>query len=649
MPAHAESSKPQSTVPGGATRQGAGTGGDASSLLARLSYHLENSPVIVTEWDKDFVLKYWSQQAEEVFGWRAEEVLGKGPWEFGFVPPEDREKVADVNYRMVSAAESRSVSFNRNYDKQGNIHYCEWYNSALLDEKGELASIFSITLDVTDRVRAEQQLRAREQFLSLAYNAAQLWFWEIDVRTGELCYPDAGERSYAPPYAQATLTLDEWIQRLHPDDHQRVRDAIRRALIEGGDYDNQFRIDWSDGTYHWVYNRGSVIRDATGHPLRMVGVGMDITARKHAEEELRESRERMRLAAEAARLCAWDYDLHQGRIRWSGDFEAIYGHAEPDAGCLEDLLLLVHPDDQERLQRQLRSELASTEPTHRMEFRVCWADGSVHWLLAFGRYIFDSEGRARHLLGVTMDITDRKRSEEALRVNDRLIATGRMAASLAHEINNPLTSVTNLLYLLGLQPLDEVSRGYLQMASSEAARVANITRNILGLYRESPTAVDLDLCELLDNVLVLFRNMFESKGLRVIARYRERGMVHGYPGELRQLFANLVGNALDAMPERGILTVHVSRCGGRLRVTLADTGGGIAPEYLAKVWEPFFTTKGEKGTGLGLWISRQIVNKHGGEIRVRSRTTPGQSGTAFCVLLPLLEPAVNGPRKAMAG
>jgi PAS domain S-box-containing protein len=239
------------------------------------------------------------------------------------------------------------------------------------------------------------------------------------------------------------------------------------------------------------------------------------------------------------------------------------------------------------------------------------------------------------------DITDRLKHEATLRQTERLAATGLMAASIAHEINNPLEAMTNLLYLLTHDTsLSASAAQFARQASEELQRVAEITTHMLRFYRQSASPVDVDLEEILESVLVLFHGRLRKVGLSVEKRYRTTRCLQGFAGELRQIFANLIGNAIDASPRGCRLMLRVREAHdpvtGRegVRITIADTGKGMSRAVRAKLFEPFFTTKGATGTGLGLWVSRELVQKHGGTVRVRSREGEPLRGTVFSVFFP---------------
>ncbi len=234
-----------------------------------------------------------------------------------------------------------------------------------------------------------------------------------------------------------------------------------------------------------------------------------------------------------------------------------------------------------------------------------------------------------------------KRAQEALVASEKLAVVGRLAATIAHEINNPLAAVTNLLFLIeSHEGLDETARNYAAMAQAEIARVIEISRQTLSFYRESPAPVPVHISETLHGVLSLHERKLKSEQIKVEVCVDHSARIHAYPGEMRQIFINLIGNAIEALRKGGKIRIHVAAAhdwetkAEGVRVVIADNGSGIAPEHRRSIFEPFYTTKGEKGTGLGLWVTAGIIRKHHGSIHMRSRTTPGQSGTVFSIFLP---------------
>lgn len=245
---------------------------------------------------------------------------------------------------------------------------------------------------------------------------------------------------------------------------------------------------------------------------------------------------------------------------------------------------------------------------------------------------------------IVLDASDRKRSEEALRRTEKLAATGRLAASIAHEINNPLEAITNLLFLLrNFCQLEDPALNYVAMAEHEAQRIAEITQQTLRFYRQSTLPTRAKMSELLNSVLGLYQNRLNTLNIQVEREYDPEMDLFCFAGELRQVFANLVGNAIDATSSGGRLRVRARRSRSwqapaqtGVRFTLADTGAGMEPAVRERIFEAFFTTKEVTGTGLGLWVSHEIIVKHRGLVHVRSRTAAQgkNSGTVFQIFIP---------------
>jgi signal transduction histidine kinase len=265
----------------------------------------------------------------------------------------------------------------------------------------------------------------------------------------------------------------------------------------------------------------------------------------------------------------------------------------------------------------------------------------VQWTICRGAPMRSDAGELIGYAGTIEDVTERKLAEMTLRKTEKLAAMGRLAGAIAHEINNPLEALSNLFFLLQQHPsLDDTAREYANLADQQLARIATITKQSLSFYRESNKATTISVAEIVGEVLDFYRELAHRQNIAVERRFETDGMIIAHAGELRQVFANVVGNALQAMPTGGRLRIHIfpavqHESGMRtgLRVNVIDTGAGIAPEIGARLFEPFFTTKAEKGTGLGLWVSRGIVEKYEGTIRFRSTRRP-KSSTCFSVFLP---------------
>lgn len=242
--------------------------------------------------------------------------------------------------------------------------------------------------------------------------------------------------------------------------------------------------------------------------------------------------------------------------------------------------------------------------------------------------------------GFIRDISDRQKIHATLLQSEKLAAVGRLASSIAHEINNPLESVTNLLFLARSSTDAAKIKDFLELADQELRRVSVIANQTLQLHKHSPTPVPVIVDELIDGSLALYRGKLLNLDLSIERRKRAHRAANCVAGEIRQVLNNLIGNAIDATPRGGRILARsrdaIDWASGRTGVvlTIADTGTGISPEVRARMFDPFFSTKGESGSGLGLWICSHLIAKNSGVLRIRTSQGPGRSGTVFALFLP---------------
>ena len=270
-------------------------------------------------------------------------------------------------------------------------------------------------------------------------------------------------------------------------------------------------------------------------------------------------------------------------------------------------------------------------------------DGTEMHIDDNGAPIRDKDGTLTGIVLVFRDVTQERKTQEALFANQKLAMAGRLSATIAHEIHNPLDAVTNLIYLLQQNPPHEEAAQYLSLAQQELMRVTQISRTMLSLYRESKAPVPVELRDLLEGTLLLMEPRLRMDEVEVIQVMPEPVMVEGFPAELRQVFNNLLSNAAEAAGHDGQVRVTLLPEHGGIReehpqpgatIAICDNGPGIPSDVLSQLFQPFFTTKGEQGTGLGLWVSRGIVQKHGGSITVETHTEGDVHGSTVRVFLP---------------
>lgn len=324
---------------------------------------------------------------------------------------------------------------------------------------------------------------------------------------------------------------------------------------------------------------------------------------------------------------------------WNRAAERLFGYT-PQEVIGQSILLLIP----EELQDQERDFIARLKQGQRIEHfeteRLAKSGRRLDLSLTISP-LRDSTGQVIGASKIARDISERREFARRMIETEKMVATGRMAATIAHEINNPLEAVVNLIYLARLNPaVNEQVREYLRLAEHEIERVSLIARQTLGYFKETAPPIAFPVSVLLEEVLTVYSAKLAYSGIDVHREYHPAQPLTMRKGEITQLFANLVVNAIDAMPQGGDLSVAVGEGGNEaalgVRVRMDDTGTGISPELLEKIFQPFFTTKEQRGTGIGLWLSKQFVEDHKGTIDVVSSTGKDDHGTSFRIFLPYL-------------
>lgn len=274
-----------------------------------------------------------------------------------------------------------------------------------------------------------------------------------------------------------------------------------------------------------------------------------------------------------------------------------------------------------------------------IEYRVVWPDNSIHWIYSRGKVLYHTDGTAERMIGANINVTRHKELEDQARSIEKSALLGRLLSAVMHEINNPLQSVNDILYLLEQNPnLDSDSRTIVEQAIEQLERARQVAENTLTLSRPTLNLLRVDVRDVLDSVLQHSRGRIQKGRVTIDRQYAAVEFVSASESHLRQVFANLIRNAIEASGANGHVAVRVRQVhapalgGAAIRVCICDSGRGLDGEAKRRLAEPFFTQK-QNGTGLGLWVSNEIVRKHGGYIRARN--VPGSRGTCFAVLLPV--------------
>jgi len=520
----------------------------------------------------------------------------------------------------------------------------------LYDINGRLSGAISVFEDVTDLKQAEQASRRLAAIVESSEDA----IISKDLNGVIASWNQAAEQLFG---YTAEETIGKPVTLLIPperrDEEQGILERIRRGeRIEH--YETVRRR--KDGSLLDISLTVSSIRDTKGNIFGASKIARDITRRKRVEVALRESEQRLRLATQTGKLGVWDWDVVTNRISWSDSLYAIHG-VRPDQfdGTVEGFAALIHPEDQGLVSAAIQRTLDKDVP-YEIEFRAVHPDGVVVWLFTNATVLRDG-GRPVRMLGATMDISERKRTEEALRQSEgklrhqtqeleqqlimsgRLVALGEVTASMAHEFNNPLGIIMGFVedILSTMDPADPDYRA-LQIIDEESKRCRQIVRDLMEYARPRSTEFcSTSIADAIEKTLQLVDNRLYKQKIAVEKKLEpDLPRIQADSQQLEQVLVNLYLNAIDAMPEGGKLIVEAKiaqsdRMVPVAVITVGDTGFGISDTDLPKIFQPFFTAKKRRGMGLGLPICQRIVKNHGGRIEVESE--PGK-GTIFKIHLP---------------
>jgi PAS domain S-box-containing protein len=381
--------------------------------------------------------------------------------------------------------------------------------------------------------------------------------------------------------------------------------------------------------------------EVEGILVHAVEVTEKVLARRRMEGALVAS-QRLAAIVESSDDAIVGKDLNGIVTSWNPAAERMFGYtAEEMIG--RSIRAIIPPELQDDEDRILATIARGERIEHFETVRVAKSGERIDVSLTVSP-VKDEAGRIVGAAKIARDITERRKTESALRTTEQLAAVGRLAATVAHEINNPLEALINVVYLAKLGAVRDEVRDLLAKAEEEIGRISALTKQTLGFYRGTKTATPVKVGSLLDPLIGVFATRMRNKGVQIYPEIIDDTEITAIPGEMRQILANLLGNSIDAVRSGGRIHVRISGCAARngrqrsgVRITVADSGSGVPAAVREHIFEPFFTTKKDVGTGLGLWVCKNIVDKHHGSIRLKSSTAPGNSWTVVSVYLPSLE------------
>jgi PAS domain S-box-containing protein len=598
-------------------------------------------------WQADpetWMFTYVGPQAVKLLGYPLEQWYQKDFW-VSHLHPDDKQFA--INTCLISS--ERTEDFEFEYRMIAASGKSIWVHDIVKCERrnGKPTQLGGFMLDISERKHAEESLRESEERMSLAANAAGLALWMWDVSHDEVWVTPEGRTLFGWTNSDP-INFERFIHSLHPDDHEATREAVRRSLESGDDYRAEYRVALSDGMTRWFVARGRVEFDRNHKPVRMRGIAVDITERKWVEEALKQSENQVRLFVEHTPASVAMFDREMRYIlasrRWLKDYnlgeQSIIGRSHYE----------VFPEIPERWKEIHRRCLAGAVETCEQD-PFPRLDGTVDWVRWEVRPWYVARGEIGGIIMFTEVITDRKRTESELQLQreelahlTRVSAMGELAASLAHELNQPLTAILSnaqaaqRFLSANVADLSEV-REILTDIVQDNSRASEVIRRMRALVKkEELEFAPLDLPTLIQDIVLMVRSDAILHNTDVLFEL-DPGlpMVRGDKVQLQQVMLNLLLNAFDAMKdcparERQVV-VQGELDGGAVRVAVRDRGIGLNGDKLDKIFQSFYTTKRD-GLGMGLSISRSIIEAHGG--RLWAENNPDR-GATFYFTLPILQ------------
>ncbi|MGC1905731.1 MAG: PAS domain S-box protein [Candidatus Acidiferrum sp.] len=589
----------------------------AEAIRLKLAAIVESSEDAIISKNLDAVITSWNSAAQRIFGYTEEEAIGQ-PITI-LVPPELQDEENMILEKLKAGARVNHYETIR-VARTGNKVNVSLTISPIRDSTGRIVGFSKIARDITRRKRAEDVLRASEERLRLAQQAARIGTFERDVRTGIVTWSAELDLLYGlSPGAFDGTTTAFFVNLVHPDDRAQVIELLEGALKTGRPARAEWRVVWPDGSIHWIAGRWQVFMNESGEPSRIIGVNGDITERKLAEEALRESEQRLRLANQVGRMYAYDWDVKSDLVVRSSEHVNILGLAEPLRLPKNQFVDKIHADDRPKFLAAIAG-LTPETPTSEVTYRARASDGTLVWLKSNGRGFFDADGKMLRVIGMVADITDVKRAEEALTgITKKLIeAQEQERARIGRELHD---DINQQLALLGVE-LEQLQGNPSEVPSrlqDLRQRLAEVSNDVQALSHELHSS-KLDYL----GVIAGMRSWCRE----IAARYKieidfNSNVSRVLPLDLgRSLFRVLQEALHNAIKYSGVrrVEVQVREHNSEVDLLIRDSGRG------------FSLDEALQGPGLGLTSMRERVRLVNGTIAIDSKP---MGGTTVHVRVPL--------------
>lgn len=665
------------------------------SQQRRLSLMVQQTPLAVIEWNRNFEIKEWNQAAERIFGYTKSEVLGRS---FRFLVTDDFKILLEEMLDGFVNQKERMLSTNENLTKDGRKIICEWYNYPLIAASGEVVGIASMAFDITERKLAEEQLQKQEQFLRTVYDGADNSIIVIDVtEDGNFRYAGVNTAAESDSGLNKAQIIGKTPEELFGElEGNKLLQSYRKCVETGNSCSFEECITFKNQLTYWLTTINP-LKDSSGKVYRLIATALDITERRRAEIALQNS------LKETANI---KFALDQAAI-------VVITNSEGNIEYVNDKFCEISKYTREELigknHRIINSgyhpksffinmwETITNGKVWRGEIKNSAKDRSLYWVDTTIVPMLDDEGKPQHYIAIRNDITGRKKAEtevnqkardlentisELQRAQTQLVQSekmsglGQLVAGVAHEINNPVNFIygnishannytQDLLEIIQLyrkkypQPASEIQDlaeeldleflledlpKLLGSMKVGAQRIREIVASLRNFSRMDEAQMkEVDIHEGIDSTLMILEHRIKAQSdrprIEIIKDYSQLPKIECYPGQLNQVFMNILANALDALEEvirdgnAPTINIKTKLVGCKqIKISISDNGKGIPENIKKRLYDPFFTTKPVgKGTGMGLSISYQIIEKHCGSLDCIS--APGE-GTEFVITIP---------------
>jgi PAS domain S-box-containing protein len=625
----------------------------AEQVIQRQAHLLNIAFDAILVWELEGAITFWNRGAEVLYGFAADQALGR------------------VSHDLLKTWHPQGIEFFKNELKRtgswmGVLQHCthdgrqievESYQQVVQEADGRRL-VFESNRDITARQQAEAALRESEARLRLAQQVARIGTFEWNMQTGVNRWTPELEAMYGLPPGGFPGTQAAWEQLVYADDRPEAVRWVKEAL-EQGSFEGEWRVRWPDGTLRWLAGRAWVFKDEAGQPRRLLGVNIDITERKRAEEAMQESQRRNELLANIIELSSQAFGMGypDGRLGLTNQgFERLTGYTRDELRAIDWAKTLTPPEWRELEQKQLE-ELRRTGQPVRYEKEYVRKDGTRVPIELLVQLVADADGKPAYYYSFITDITERKRMEESRLRSQKLEALGTLAGGIAHDFNNILLTISGNTELAAADlPPQHPARENLAEIARAGARATDLVRRILTFSRpQEQQRQVLELQPVVEEALKLLRATLPTL-LEIRTQFAPAvPAVTADATQIHQVIVNLATNAAHAIGPRGGLiefrldALHVSaelartspnlREGHYTRLSVSDNGCGMDQATLERIFDPFFTTKpAGQGTGLGLSVVHGIMQSHGGAVTAYSQ--PGK-GSTFRLYFPAVEGTVS--------